>query len=336
MKKKEKAPKAPKAKKAPKGSKAPKKIKKMEQDPASEASAEKKGIPKILFIILPLILVLAVAGVVVYLLFFRTPSEEDQINKNPGVYVLGADEVVSLEGVVEEGMVTRTSVEAPTEDGPQVWIYHYRQVGETPSKLAAAYAEVLQGEELGFVVTDRDNHLVEEEPDMDSAIGSVILARASVDTGEEEDGKEGDGKEGEDGGESVVDKLLQVVLAWSEGSVAIQVSQPEGTILPPVVEEDPATKPVEPVALMAQLEYFNKLPAAKLGLPGDTLSEYRVYPVDGFVRVSGVTCRVLNVYVTDLPAETNTFMGTYYLSSDNSQLFKLDEATNTIVSVSLD
>ena len=43
---------------------------------------------------------------------------------------------------------------------------------------------------------------------------------------------------------------------------------------------------------------------------------------------------MLNVYLLDLPAETNTFMGTYYLSTDNSKVFKLDD-TGTIVSVDM-
>ena len=171
---------------------------------------------------------------------------------------------------------------------------------------------------------------------MDSVIGSVILAKASVDSGvaaEGEDAKDGEGGE-EDGEAAGGDKIVEMILAWSEYAVAVQISQLEGTILPPVEEPDPSEIQREPLALQAQLEYFNNLDPAKLGLPGDFMSEYRVYPVDGLVRVSGEPCRVLNVYLLDLPAETNTFMGTYYLSTDNSKGFKLDD-TGTIVSVDM-
>nr|MDE7245322.1 hypothetical protein [Oscillospiraceae bacterium] len=267
--------------------------------------------------------------VAVYLVFFRArASEEDKIANNLDAYIMGGDEIISLEKALEEGMVVRTSVETPTENGPQRWTYRYQEVNDTPSKLAASYVDLLRGEEEGFVFTDMENHELEEAPDMDQTIGSVVLERASAENllPEEEQEKTEDGE--------TVSKILQLVLAWSETSLAVQVSQPEGNILPPVVEEPVGSKAPEPVALMAQLEYFNNLPAGKLGLPGDSMAEYRVYPVEGWVRVSGITCRMLNVYVLDLPEESNTYMGTYYLSSDNSELFKLD-SSGTIVKVDL-
>ena len=326
MKNDEKAKKAPKKTKKQKPKKAPK-AKKVKKEPS-----EKKKIPKILLIILPVVVLLAGAVGVVYFMFFRTPeSEEDKIAKNLDAYIMGKDEIISLEKALEEGMVVRTSVESPTENGPQQWTYHYREVNDTPSKLAASYIDLLRSEEEGFVLTDMENRELEEEPDMDALIGSVILERTSAESLPPEEGEE-DPTETEDG--EPVDKILQLVLAWSESALAIRVSQPDGVILPPLVEEEPGSKPIEPVALMAQLEYFNNLPAGKLGLPGDSMAEYRVYPVEGWVRVSGVTCRVLNVYVLDLPEETNTFMGTYYLSSDNSELFKQD-ASGAIVKVDL-
>ena len=333
MKKKEKAPKAPKEKK-PKKPKEPKEPK----DPS-----EKKKIPKILFIILPVILLLAVAGVVVYLLFFRTASVEeevDKLTKRADIYKVGSDEIVSLESAVEEGMVKRNSVETPiidedtTMEDMTQFTYHYREVNDTPSKVAATYVDLLCGEEQGFIVTDEEHHEVEEEPDMTTTLGSVILAKVSADTVAA--GEEG-GEEEEDSGdaEAAVDKLVEVIVAWSEKAVAVRVSQVEGTILPPVVPPDPAEIQREPLALQAQLEYFNNLDPAKLGLPGDFMSEYRIYPGEGLVRVSGEPCRVLNVYLTDLPAGTNTFMGTYYLSTDNSKVFKLDD-TGAIVGVNMD
>ena len=99
--KKQKAPKAAKVKKAPK------------------EPSEKKGIPKIFLIILPVILLLAVAFVVVYMVFFRAPSAQDEIDKikkMTDIYKVGSDEIPSLESVVAEGMVRRTSVETPIVD----------------------------------------------------------------------------------------------------------------------------------------------------------------------------------------------------------------------------
>ena len=322
--KKQKAPKAAKVKKAPK------------------EPSEKKGIPKIFLIILPVILLLAVAFVVVYMVFFRAPSAQDEIDKikkMTDIYKVGSDEIPSLESVVAEGMVRRTSVETPIVDEETgeaeltEFTYRYREVNDTPADLAEDYYEFLTSEEQGFTLTDQEHHQVEEKPKFDADIGSVILAKASVDSAVpgEAGGEAGDTA---DGGAEAVEKLAQVIVAWSEYALAVQVTQVDGTILPPVKEPDPSEIQREPLALKAQLEYSNNLDPAKLGLPGDFMSEYRVYPVDGLVRVSGEPCRVLNVYLMDLPAESNTFMGTFYLSTDNSKVFKLDE-TGTIVSVDM-
>jgi len=303
MKKKEKKPTPPKSK--------------QKKDPS-----ENKKVPKILFLLLPVVLLLAVASVVLFMMFFRD-GEEDTVN-NLASYILGTDEVVSLESVVDEGTVTRTSVETPTEVGPQVWTYHYRQVSGTPSQLAASYLDILRGEEQGFILTDGEHRELLEEPNMEQTVGSVILAKEPAVGETEEDGDKTDAAA--DGEGQPEEQLLQVVLAWSEQAIAVQLSHQEGTILPPIVEEEetPGSQPREPIALNAQLEFFGNLYPGDLGLPGDNMSEYKVYPGDGWVRVNGVTCRVLNVYVTDLPEETNSFMGTYYLSSDNQELFKLD------------
>ena len=158
MKDNEKAPKAPKKvkkQKAPKAAKAKK---------APKEPSEKK-IPKIFFIILPVILLLAVAFVVVYMVFFRAPSVQDEIDKikkMTDIYKVGSDEIPSLESVVAEGMAVRTSVETPIVDEETGeaeltdFTYRYREVNDTPSDLAEEYYEFLVSEEQGFIVTDQE------------------------------------------------------------------------------------------------------------------------------------------------------------------------------------
>lgn len=85
-----------------------------------------------------------------------------------------------------------------------------------------------------------------------------------------------------------------------------------------------------PKNLTEQLEYFNSLSPEVLGLPGDSMSEYRVYPADGWVRVNGISCRKMTVYLLELPEETNTYLGAFYLSSDMSQVYKQNDETGAI------
>ena len=38
------------------------------------------------------------------------------------------------------------------------------------------------------------------------------------------------------------------------------------------------------------------MPPSQLGLPGDSMEDYTIFPIDGFVKVDGLDCRRFNVY----------------------------------------
>ena len=159
--------------------------------------------------------------------------------------------------------------------------------------------------------------MLADEPELETLTGTVILEKMSA-----VEPAEGESK-----------KIFQVVVAWSEFALAIQVSHQEGTILPPLEEE--TEEPTQPKALTEQLEYFNGLNPEKLGLEGDDMHDYTVYPQTGWVLVDSFSCRELNIYLEDALDGTNVFMGTFYLSSDLQHLYKrMDD--NSIVQMELD
>ena len=238
----------------------------------------------------------------------------------PAAYKVGEDEVVSLDSIIDEGEALLASVEAPTEAaaeaGVESYTYHYNQM-EDPALMAAEYIGVLRGGEQGFKVTDQENRMLADEPELETLTGTVILEKMSA-----VEPAEGESK-----------KIFQVVVAWSEFALAIQVSHQEGTILPPLEEE--TEEPAQPKALTEQLEYFNGLNPEKLGLEGDDMHDYTVYPKTGWVLVDSFSCRELNIYLEDALDGTNVFMGTFYLSSDLQHLYKrMDD--NSIVQMELD
>ena len=240
----------------------------------------------------------------------------------PAAYTVGEDEVVSLDSVMGEGEAVLVSIQKPTEAaielGKEEYTYRYSET-QNPAKLAENYVSVLRGEEQGFILTDEENRMVEEEPDFESLTGTVILEKAVA---SEEDAE-------------AANQIFRVIVAWSEYSVAIQVSHREGEILPPLKpESDNADGESGPTAMSEQMEYFTSLSPSLLGLPGDSMEEYRIYPVEGWVRVNGVSCRQMNVYLLDLPENTNTFLGTYYLSSDLQELY-MKTSTGSITQVDL-
>lgn len=233
----------------------------------------------------------------------------------PAVYAVGEDEVVSLDSIIDEGEALLTSVDAPTEAaveaGVESYTYRYGQM-EDPALMAAEYIGVLRGAEQGFKVTDLENRMLADEPELETLTGTVVLEKMSA-----AEPAEGESK-----------KIFQVIVAWSEFSLAIQVSHQEGSILPPLEEEK--EEPAQPKALTEQLEYFNGLNPEKLGLEGDDMHDYTVYPKTGWVLVDSFSCRELNIYLEDALKGTNVYMGTFYLSSDLQHLYKrVDERTIT-------
>ena len=167
---------------------------------------------------------------------------------------------------------------------------------------------MLRGEEQGFQVIDRENRRVEEEPVTDVLAGEVFLGKAAVATTEE-------------GGS----RILRVVVGWSEYAVAVQVAYIDGKILPPLKaeeESDEENNAQGATGLSDQLSYFNDLAPEKLGLDGDSMSEYMTFPQQGWVMVDDIRCRKLNVYRLDEQTAINVFVGTFYLSSDLNQLYK--------------
>ena len=148
----------------------------------------------------------------------------DKKEEAPAVYAVGEDQVVSLDSIIDEGEALLASVEAPTEAaaeaGVESYTYHYNQM-EDPALMAAEYIGVLRGGEQGFNVTDQENRMLADEPELETLTGTVILEKMSA-----VEPAEGESK-----------KIFQVVVAWSEFALAIQVSHQEGTILPPLEEE---------------------------------------------------------------------------------------------------
>ncbi len=233
------------------------------------------------------------------------------------VYQLGEDQVVSLESIMDEGEALLTSIDEPTDAALDAelatYTYHYRQI-EDPALLAAAYIEVLADAEQGFTIIDSECHRLEEKPNLETLTGEIYLAKTSSTEG----------------------KLFQVIVAWSEFAIAIQISQPSGKILPPPEPEveAPSVEESRPTAMSEQLDFFNGLNPGAIGLEGDDMGDYTVYPKQGWVLVDSFSCRELDVYLEDARDGTNVYMGTYYLSSDLQHLYQ-KTAGGDIVQVAL-
>ncbi len=230
------------------------------------------------------------------------------------VYTLGeseADAVVALDTILEEDEAVLASIDAPTDqavtEGLEIHhTYHYRKMHD-PAALAARYIALLREEEQGFAVIDGENRKILEEPDTDLLWGTVILGKAAAEN--EEAGR----------------RILRVIVGWSEYAVAVQVAYVNGSILPPIVEKEEEEKTEaapKPTDIAQQVEYFTSLNPQALGLEGDDMKAYMVFPQQGWVMIDDVSCREISVYRQDAQTATNVLAGTYYLSSDLTHIYK--------------
>lgn len=230
------------------------------------------------------------------------------------VYTLGeseADAVVALDTILEEDEAVLASIDAPTDqavtEGLEIHhTYHYRKMHD-PAALAARYIALLREEEQGFAVIDGENRKILEEPDTDLLWGTVILGKAAAEN--EEAGR----------------RILRVIVGWSEYAVAVQVAYVNGSILPPIVEKEEEEKTEaapKPTDIAQQVEYFTSLNPQTLGLEGDDMKAYMVFPQQGWVMIDDVSCREISVYRQDAQTATNVLAGTFYLSSDLTHIYK--------------
>lgn len=105
----------------------------------------------------------------------------------------------------------------------------------------------------------------------------------------------------------------------------------DDSALPQTAEQTSAFSEKNTVFTVAEaVEYMSLLPPAELGLPGDSMKSYLIYPEEGMVLVDGRSCTKIGVYELMPATQTNRVLGIYLLARDRSHLYRLDPATNTV------
>lgn len=97
----------------------------------------------------------------------------------------------------------------------------------------------------------------------------------------------------------------------------------------------PAASPSDQ-AMTAQetVQYVRSLSPQVLGLEGDSMSSFEIYPSDHVVPVDGVLCTELSIYSNDGSAG-NDIEGMYLVSRGaDHRLFRLDKSTGAVTELS--
>ncbi len=289
---------------------AKKKKKNPEEEELQGSKKKKKSKKKLLIPLLALVVVAAAAFVVVRFVLPKLNGGEDETGKPPkkGItaYTVGEDSVPSLDTILEEAdgqLIANRGPGKIKEDGEEVEKYTYLYELEGYAAVVDRYLDLLLGEEQGFVLTDETYLVLEDRPELEDAEGGLLLVKGSVQEGH----------------------LFQLALGWSEANdmLAVRVAAPEGALRYPEPEEEP-----RPASLSEQMATIQAMTPSQLALPGTSMSEYDVYPVEGFVTIDGMLCRRFNIYEV---GKTGSITGIIFLSGDQQHLFRMDVNDNSII-----
>ncbi len=76
--------------------------------------------------------------------------------------------------------------------------------------------------------------------------------------------------------------------------------------------------------------FFKTYKPSQLGLEGESMEEYQVYPIEKAIPVDGLPCMKMTVYSSS-QAGTNQPTGTFLVARDGTAVYKLDGETVTKV-----
>lgn len=238
-----------------------------------------------------------------------------------------------------DGETTDTGDTAATAEEHNYLSYDYQQFVEgQPTSIAKSYVTLLESDDIALHTESED------EPSFDSDTGSVTLIRQAVatdssgapqkketastsentDAEAETDGEEsGDTEASEDTAplpyseyEQDTQMRFRVRIDWTPTSVLITLDKTDGQDFVTSLQEAGTF-----LSFSGAKALMSTVTPAEIGLPGESMSEYSLKPGPGFVMVDGQACLTVYVYGKN-SVGTNSLMGTYFISSDCTTLYR--------------
>ena len=360
--KKEKKVKPPKEKKPKK----PKKSKKGEgpveeiAEATEEAEAGKKKKKKKkklnpIFLLVSLAVIVA-AAVIIYFVVLPKVTGKDK-DPEPSVSVEPDPPVLPTELPVGENVVPGMVLGSDEYQAQAVLAktitYTYTDLADA-GKVAETYVGQLRSAETPFSIVDEE-FVRTDAPDFTAAEGMVLLARnlplpepevqESEAPAESEPVESGDPEQSEEPAQSEnpeesaqpsqapeveepVRMVLTVRITWSEGQCVVTADEEEGMVTSP--PREPNSGGSGSLSVRGAQARLEAMTPAELGLSGESMEEYNVYPIDGVEMVDGVACITLYVYSDGGGQGGNEFMGSYLMSIDGAHLYQVNPVTDEI------
>jgi len=279
----------------------------------AEKTGKKGGKKKLLILVLGLVVIAAAAFAVIKLVLPRLGIGGEKAPKIMEAYVIGEDSAVSVDTILEEGeglllFQRENTVTVGEEDasGEQETEKRYTYMYEMPAAAGVLnrYLDLMLDEE-GFSLVDENYLVLEERPELTDEQGAFVLARDSAEEG----------------------RIFVLAFGWAEANetLVVRTSAPKAKLTYPK-EEEP--EPLDPASLSEQMEQLHTMSPSDLALPGSSMKEYDIYPVEGFVTIDDVICRRFNIYEV---GKTGDIAGIIFYSGDMSRIYRMDPEDNSII-----
>lgn len=355
---KAKAPKAPKEKK-PKKEKPPKekKLKKGKGEPEQvdgtgqeqQEQEKKKKLP--ILMLIPVVVIIAAAVIIfVFVLPGRNADKDPDatVSVEPEPPVLPTE--LPVGDIMVPGMVLEADEFAAQAVLAKTITYTYTDLVDA-GKAAETYVKQLKTADPRYYVVDEELVRQRDQPDFATAEGMVLMARnlpkpepevtesaapesaapEGEESGQPESSEAPQSPPPEESAEPVdetPDMVITVRISWSPGQCVVTADEMLGKVTAPPPDSTGGVGQ-RPVSQQGAQDRISSMTPAELGLPGESMDQYVVFPIDGVEMVDDVACIRVNVF--DGSDGSNRFMGGYLVSTDGQHLYRQDPSTDEII-----
>lgn len=194
--------------------------------------------------------------------------------------------------------MTAVDTEAAATE-PDRYVYTYEKL-KASGDAVQTYVELLTGPDNSFTVVDEEGAET-ELPSYKTEAGEVLLSKASATEG----------------------FTFMVKAQWTKETVTVSVLRPANAA---------EAAEFEAMTMGDASTFLTKFTPADLGLSGDSMNTYSMYPSEGIVMVDGQGCVRVQVFRKEANGE-NLAQGTYLITGDKTKVYRLDEENGVVTPV---
>ena len=228
-------------------------------------------------------------------------DEEDELPEEvldttlvPNAYFVGSESLIAVQ---PEAGVKLMQLNV-TETGA----FEYQYAGFSAVNTSVqSYVETLVLAENGFSVVDGETFRATAAPDFTQPEGTVSLSKPAEN-----------------------EKITVIRLDWTGDQCTASISIEDAPVIEPPKANNNKNNSYG-LSHTGAVDFLKELSPSVLELEGESMEIYNIYIMNGFTYVNGEACLRVKIYSDDNEMQTNTHMGTYFLSGNGEHIYRLSE-----------